>query len=343
MPPKRDPDSKASISIDLVHDALQCALARGMDRATLLQDANIPLELMASDKARVSIEQFAALWVVLADHLDDEFFAMDSHGMRRGSFKFLSRALLQCSTLKDAIKQMLQFFNLVMDDLQSQLFIQENYAYIVIYDQKETKTAFCYATYIMLIHSLMCWLTGQRIVLHQIQLKCATPNEIRDYQVRFSEQMSFNASDNAVQFDATALNIVIKQDLKSWSQFIQDTPHNLLTRFKNPNALSSQIRKLLSQSSPADWLELHALAQHLHMSEATIQRRLKSEGMSYQQLKNDIRRDRAIELLTQTQQTLQEISDVLSFHDASAFHRAFKNWTGVNPGAYRQQDMTQIK
>ena len=57
--------------------------------------------------------------------------------------------------------------------------------------------------------------------------------------------------------------------------------------------------------------------------------------MSYQQLKNDIRRDIAIELLTQTDYSLQQISDELDFHDPSAFHRAFKKWTGVSPGAYR--------
>ena len=72
------------------------------------------------------------------------------------------------------------------------------------------------------------------------------------------------------------------------------------------------------------------------MSEATIQRRLKSEGFSYQQLKNDIRRDMAIELLSNSQVSLQDISNELNFHDPSAFHRAFKKWTGVSPGAYRQ-------
>jgi AraC-like DNA-binding protein len=87
---------------------------------------------------------------------------------------------------------------------------------------------------------------------------------------------------------------------------------------------------------PAEWLELNEIAQRLNMSDATIQRRLKSEGVSYQQLKNDIRRDTAIEFLTKTDKTLQDISDELSFHDPSAFHRAFKKWTGVSPGAYRQ-------
>jgi AraC-like DNA-binding protein len=53
-------------------------------------------------------------------------------------------------------------------------------------------------------------------------------------------------------------------------------------------------------------------------------------------VKNDIRRDMAIELLSNSQVPLQDISTELNFHDPSAFHRAFKKWTGVSPGAYRQ-------
>lgn len=67
-----------------------------------------------------------------------------------------------------------------------------------------------------------------------------------------------------------------------------------------------------------------------------MHRRLKYEGVSYQQLKNDIRRDIAIEYLTHTDLSLQDISEQIDFHDASAFHRAFKKWTGVSPGTYRQ-------
>lgn len=65
---------------------------------------------------------------------------------------------------------------------RSQLFVQENYAYIVIKDLNGTKLVFSYATYIyVLIHSLMCWLSGQRVILNQIQLKCPAPLDDQDY------------------------------------------------------------------------------------------------------------------------------------------------------------------
>ncbi|WP_213033189.1 AraC family transcriptional regulator [Acinetobacter sp. ANC 5054] len=331
--------SKGTISIELVHEALVGAKTLKHNIPSILHASGIPAELLNSSKTRVSVTQYAALWTTLSDVMNDEFFGMDQHAMRRGSFKLLSKMVMYNDNLGNALKQILQFLNLVLDDLQSSLIIEEHYAYIVIYDQKATKRMFSYATYLMLIHTLICWLSGQRIILNQIQLKCDEPYDDHDYKVRFCEKIQYQATQNYIQFDASYLNLPIKQDDRSWYQFLQQTPDNLLVRFKNPYALSSQIRKQLVEVSPAEWLELNELALKMNMSEATMQRRLKSEGVSYQQLKNDIRRDTAIEFLTRTDKSLQDISDELNFHEPSAFHRAFKKWTGVSPGAYRQNNI----
>lgn len=68
--------------------------------------------------------------------------------------------------------------------------VEENFAYIVIYDQNQTKRMFSYATYLMLIHTLLCWLSGQRVLLNQIQLKCAAPLDDFDYKVRFVSRLN---------------------------------------------------------------------------------------------------------------------------------------------------------
>lgn len=328
-------ENKGTISIALVQEALIDATQKGFDPHHILNQAEIPLELFNAPKARISVSTYAKLWTEIANVMDDEFFGMDSHPMRRGCYKLLSKMVMHTDTLRNAIEQILQYFNFILDDFSSKLIIDENYAYIVITNKLQNKRMFCYATYIMLIHSLICWLADQRIILNQLQLKCDPPQDDQDYRVRFCEKISYNADENYLQFDANYLNIQIKRDQKSWYEFIKNSPENLLIRFKNPLALSSIIRKQLLSISPCEWVELSELAQQLNISEATFQRRLKNEGMSYQQLKNDIRRDMAIDLLTQSSDSLQDISDQLNFQDVSAFHRAFKKWVGVSPGAYR--------
>jgi AraC-like DNA-binding protein len=86
---------------------------------------------------------------------------------------------------------------------------------------------------------------------------------------------------------------------------------------------------------PVNWPDFSSLARQFHASEATLRRRLEDEGQSYRTILNDMRRDIAISLLTDTRQSVNDISNALGFADPSAFHRAFKNWTGNPPGVYR--------
>ena len=154
--------SKGTISVSLVHEALVEAKNKDINIDHLLNQAGIASEILHSPLARVSVEAYAQLWTGLANTMNDEFFGMDHHPMRRGSYKLLSEMVMHADHLHMALRQILQFFNAILDDFQSTLFTEENYAYIVIYDTDQPKRMFSYTTYLMLIHGLMCWLTGQR-------------------------------------------------------------------------------------------------------------------------------------------------------------------------------------
>lgn len=77
------------------------------------------------------------------------------------------------------------------------------------------------------------------------------------------------------------------------------------------------------------------VAQALHLSQRTLQRRLQEEGTSYQQLLDDTRRDMADQYLQQPGLTLLEVAYLLGFADPSNFFRAFRRWFGCTPNEYR--------
>ena len=52
-------------------------------------------------------------------------------------------------------------------------------------------------------------------------------------------------------------------------------------------------------------------------------------------MKDDLRRDIAIDLLSSASLTVAEVAAQTGFQETSAFHRAFKKRTGVSPGTYR--------
>ena len=66
----------------------------------------------------------------------------------------------------------------------------------------------------------------------------------------------------------------------------------------------------------------------------SLKRRLKKEGITYQMLKEETRRDMAINLIGQKRYSVEVIGFMLGYSDASTFIRAFKTWTGLTPLAY---------
>ena len=83
---------------------------------------------------------------------------------------------------------------------------------------------------------------------------------------------------------------------------------------------------------------LQTAAAHLRTSPRTLKRRLQEEGTTFQDLLDSVRCDLAKRYLEEPRLALGEVSFLLGFSEPSAFHRAFKRWTGKTPLAYRQRD-----
>lgn len=77
------------------------------------------------------------------------------------------------------------------------------------------------------------------------------------------------------------------------------------------------------------------MAQALHLLQCTSQRRLQEEGISYQQLLDDTRRDIAGQYSQQLGLTLLEVAYLLGFVDPSSFFQAFRRWFGCMPDEHR--------
>jgi len=77
------------------------------------------------------------------------------------------------------------------------------------------------------------------------------------------------------------------------------------------------------------------------MSTRSLQRRLQSQGISFDDIADRVRRNRAIEYLRQTVLPLAQVSSLLGYTESSTFNRACKRWFGVTPLGYRKEAKTE--
>jgi AraC-like DNA-binding protein len=331
-------NDKGTISVHLVEETLALARARGFDAGPLAEAAGIAAPLLASPKGRISSAQYGALWAGIAHALDDEFFGQDSHPMKSGSFIAMTHTALGARNGAQALARAVGFMRLVLDDLSAQIETDTQRVRLrfVVRDGAPAPTLFAYATYFILVYGLLCWLVGRRIPLFEACFRCAEPPTVQEYRQMFCDHMRFDQPESYVDLSPDFLALPVIQTIQSVKPFLRDAPGSFIVKYRNAGSLAARVRKLLRALPMAAWPAADQMAQRLHVAEATLRRHLKHEGHTYQSIKDDLRRDIAIGELQSGARTIADIAAMLGFAEPSAFHRAFRKWTGMRPGDYRR-------
>ena len=309
-------------------------------RARVLGAMGIPAELLGADHARVPADAFAAVWLAVARELDDEFFGLDRRRMKCGSFALLSHAVLHSENLERALKRILRGFAVFLDDIRGELRVEGRDAVIALSNRIEPAAArrFADETFLVMVHGMMCWLAGRRIPLSLAEFAHPRPPHAQEYRVMYSQRLRFDAERTAVHFDAGQLATPVVQDAASLKKFLRAAPRSVVLKYKNEDSWTARLRRRLRGSiGRAEWPVLEDVAREFHVSPTTLRRRLEAEGTSYQDVKDELRRDAAVHHLCGSRLSIADIASALGFQETSAFHRAFKRWSGVQPGEYRRR------
>lgn len=100
---------------------------------------------------------------------------------------------------------------------------------------------------------------------------------------------------------------------------------------------ASRLRKTIDELLPTGHPTIARISQCYNIPVRTLQRRLHNEGISHRELLDDIRQEKAQQLLDTTALPIAEIAKHLGFSDASNFSRSFQRWIGVSPSQYHQR------
>jgi AraC-like DNA-binding protein len=329
---------KGSISIAFVREAARSLARRGLEPGPFLVRSGIPPALLHSDFARVTPESFGALWLGIAAALDDEFFGLDARRMKVGSFTTLCHLCLGAANLREVLARMCRCFGVLLDDTRVSLQMDRAGAALVLASRAGTAaetTVFAHETLLVMAHGLMCWLAGRRVPVRRAQFAYARPAWWREYHAVFCADLHFGAADTRLQIGARWLDVAVVQDRASVRPFLRGAPANFILKYRGEQSLAARVRRRLRGLPPDAWPSQEVLAREFRLGASTLHRKLEREGASFRAIKETLRRDLAIRHLTESAMSVGEIAVAVGFAEPSAFRRAFRQWTGLPPGAYR--------
>lgn len=338
-------------SVDVFHvqQILLGARHRGLDVQPLLRRAAIAHDLLESPLARVTQAQCAALLRVLRRVLRDEFWGLLDRPLRPGTCSLACQAMIRAASLEEAMRAGLAHYRLQIDAFVPRLQIHDGVASLRIFERDRPSLRLRYAasTFLFWAFGLASWLVGRRLPLLAVDFAAAPQKRKLDTERMFCATTRYMQPCTAMHFDAVALKLRVTQDASTLTTLLGQMPAPLLVRFREDDSLQELVRRNLRQrlkmqmhrDELGELPSLEDMAGAMKLTAPTLRRRLWEAGSSYSSIKDGLRRDAAVATIERGELSLQELGLRLGFSEPSAFHRAFKKWTGVPPGVYRDRVM----
>jgi len=322
-----------TIAIHYVRAALRGALRGGHDVTPVLAAAGIGPALLEDDRARVTAEQYTLLIQGLWEALDDELMGFGAKPSKRGSFQTMCLLAVHCPDLGSALRRGLDFYEL-LDSRPAMTLVEDDDGYRLELDLSDASDPdhFLAESLLVLWHRFSSWLIGRRIPLRRVDFTYPEPAHGGEYHLIFGCPLRFEAPVTALRFDARFLRMPVVQDEGALRRYLRGSPAELLSRRDYGANTAGLVRRILGNGITGG---LPEVAGRLGVSAPTLRRKLAAEGTSFREVREQLLRDQAVASLVRGGESVEDLALRLGFSEASAFHRAFKRWTGSSPGAYR--------
>jgi AraC-like DNA-binding protein len=158
--------------------------------------------------------------------------------------------------------------------------------------------------------------------------------EVEQYEAHFGVPIENGASNRIVFSAADAQQPFLSPNSAMWSIFEPELQKRMAD-ITNADQTSARVRACLNEMLASGQTSIDDVAARLSMSSRTLQRRLDDEGTSFQQILSQLRREMAHHYLLNSDYSARQIAFLLGYEEKGSFFRAFRDWTGQTPEAFR--------
>lgn len=320
-----------------VRAVVQAYVQRGLSAQAALQAAQIAPQQLQDDAARITALQMELLCDHAMRELDDEGLGWFTRRLPWGSYGLLARASISSPSLGLAVARWCRHHGLLTEDIRLALQVDGPLATITLQSQRDLGRLqeFCMVSVLRNLHGFASWLIDARLPLRQASFPFAAPPHRKVYELLFDAPVRFDAATASLELDAHWLQLPVLRDEAALNTMLQRALPIQVRPYKPAQPLVQRVRQALAAHSQCGHTAA-TLAAALHMAPRSLHRQLQQQGASVQQLKDDVRRDRALHLLQRTDLPLKRVAQACGFANEKSFIRAFQQWLGQAPGAYRQ-------
>ena len=354
--------SEHSIPAKYARLLLKVAAENGHSVETIVENIGFsfnPMELSQDQQLEqdISALDFSRLYSLVSSLLKDECFGIAGIKVPMGTFRMFCYSVIHSPSLRIALKRSIDFYGMLYeakgikvsrespyylsDDGEFSTLVHRNHRYEGL-NNMDLQKQLSIINYMSMWHRFCCWLTGTYIPIKEVNVTGPEILSNSGYRFYFDCPIHFNMGENSFTFKAHFLDAPLVHTEESLHRFLRTAPLELFTITNEDESIIKKIRSLIGSNFTRKIPSFDEVAEMLNISSRTLRRRLEKEGTSYQRVKDDCRRDAAIDYLARSEMSINSVASLMGFDEPSAFHRSFKKWTGITPGEFRKRNTIKL-
>ncbi|WP_271410189.1 AraC family transcriptional regulator [Pseudomonas sp. Q1-7] len=332
------PEARALTTLHTIALAVATLADSDIDRSRLLDGSGVACtDLDTPDKLISHAQELRVFANALASTRDPALGLSLGLRMHVSAYGMLGYTMLASRTLRDALTLALghpallgTYFKLSLEEQGAEArLVADGYRYAP--ELTVFNTELCLSSLLTVVQDLL----GTSIHPTRVCLAYRPPLYAASHAQILGCPVEFGAPRNALCFDAALLERPLPLADPVTCHYGLQQCLKLDAQLSSRHDMLDQIRQHLANHL-REACDLDSVARQLHRSERTLRRHLQRLNTSFQRLLDEVRYDKARQLLAQTDLPIYLIAEQLGYSETASFRHAFQRWSGQSPSLYRR-------
>lgn len=335
----REPDGKSLGAIPTAMGGMtRLAYARareaGIAVEPLLTKAGLTEREVQDPSVRIKVRQQIEFLALVANTVDDPLLGVHlAQTCELRELGLLYYVAASSKTLGDALRRTARYTSVVNEGLSLRYVegrdIRMMFQSVGVPRHIDRHQIECCMTALL---RLCRQLTGRDLMPRLVELTHRRNEDTSELSAFFGSQVQFGAPADRATFDAGFKDLPVASADSYLNELLIDYGEEALARrAASRGSFRAQVENAMVPLLPHGTARVGEIARILGVSERSLARRLATEGATFSDVREGLRRDLAREYLADQGLSISQVAWLLGYHEISAFTHAFKRWTGITP------------
>lgn len=314
---------------------LHYAERQGLDREDLLAKSGLSADILTHPDSRVPTRLMLRLWQAVIEAANEPLLGLHvGKSPTVSDFGLVGYSMSYSKHLLEAFHRLARYQRIISESVRFTL-SEDKEACVLTWVTHPALVAIRHPVEASM-NLIVCAareLTGTDLSPIKVELPTPPPADPGAYKAEFRSEVVFGCDTAAITWSTQQMSLPTVAADETLAGYLDE----LATIAVGPidvesDSMTTAVRRALWAMLPRGRPSIWRTAQELGVSVRTLQRRLGEEGSSFSAVLDSLRRDVTRELMAESGPPVADISFLLGYSEPSAFHRAYRRWTGGSPG-----------